>query len=79
MVSSILSNYMVLDILSNYIVLNILSNHMVSSYGYTVEPVLMVRLFANEPGDRDSIPGRVISKIQKGYLIPPCLTFSIIM
>ena len=38
----------------------------------------MVRVFANGPGDRGSIPDRVIPKTQKWYLIPPCLTLSII-
>ena len=32
---------------------------------------LMVRVFANGPEDQGSIPGRVIAKIQKWYLIPP--------
>ena len=34
----------------------------------------MRRVFANGLGDRGSIPGRVIPKAQKWYLIPPCLT-----
>ena len=34
--------------------------------------------FANDPGDMGSIPGRVIPKTQKWYLIPLCLAFSII-
>ena len=39
----------------------------------------MVRVFANGPGDLGSIPGRVIPKIfKKWYLMPPCLTLSII-
>ena len=33
----------------------------------------MVRVFANDPGDLGSIP-----KTQKRYLMPPCLTLSII-
>ena len=33
----------------------------------------MSRVFANGPGDRSSIPGRVIPKTQKWYLMPPCL------
>ena len=36
----------------------------------------MGRVFTNGPGDPDSIVGRVIPKIQKCYLIPPCLTLS---
>ena len=32
----------------------------------------------NGPGDRGSIPGRVIRKIQKWYLMPLCLTLNII-
>ena len=39
---------------------------------------LMSKVFTNGPGDRGSLPGRVISKTQKWYLMPPCLTFSII-
>ena len=39
---------------------------------------LMFRVFANGPGDWGSIPGRVIPKNQKWYLIVPCLTLSII-
>ena len=35
---------------------------------------IMIRVFANGPGDRDSIPGRVISMTQKWYFMPPCLT-----
>ena len=38
----------------------------------------MVRVFANGPGDRGSVPGQVIPKTQKWYLMPPCLTLSII-
>ncbi len=38
----------------------------------------MSRVFANGPRDRSSIPGPVISKTPKWYLMPPCLTFSII-
>ena len=34
----------------------------------------MVRVFANGPGDRDSIPGRVISKTQKMVLDPALLS-----
>ena len=33
-------------------------------------------VFANGPGDLGSIPGRVIPKTLKWYLIPPCLTLS---
>ena len=39
---------------------------------------LMSKVFANGPGDRGSIPGRVIPKTKKWYLMPPCLTLSII-
>ena len=39
---------------------------------------LMSRVFTIGPGDRVSIPSRVISKTQKWYLMPPCLTLSII-
>ena len=40
---------------------------------------MMVRVFANGPGDLGSIPGRVIPKTQKWYLMPPYLTLSIIV
>ena len=36
--------------------------------------VMMVRVFANGPGDLDSIPGQVIPKTLKWYLMAPCLT-----
>ena len=39
---------------------------------------LGVIVFANGSGDLGSIPGRVIPKTQKWYLMPPCLTLSII-
>ena len=39
---------------------------------------LMSRVFTNGLGDRVSIRGRVIPKMQKWYLIPPYLTLSII-
>ena len=39
----------------------------------------MIRVFANSSGDWGSIPGRVRPKIfKKWYLMPPCLTLSII-
>ena len=38
----------------------------------------MVRVFANGPGDLGSIPGWVIPKTQKLYLMPPYLTLNII-
>ena len=38
----------------------------------------MSRVFANGPEDQGSIPGRVIPKTQKWYLMPFCLTVSII-
>ena len=38
---------------------------------------LMVRVFANGPGDLGSIPSRVIPNTQKWYLIPSCLTICI--
>ena len=38
--------------------------------------VLVGRVFANCPGYLGSIPGRVIPKTLKLYLIPPCLTLN---
>ena len=35
-------------------------------------------MFANGPGDRGSIPSRVITKTKKWYLMPPKQTLSII-
>ena len=35
---------------------------------------LVVRVFANGPGDQGSIPGQVIPKTQKMVLDPSCLT-----
>ena len=37
---------------------------------------MMVRVFANGPGDLGSIPGRVIPKTLKMVFDPPCLTLS---
>ena len=34
---------------------------------------IVVSMFANGPGDRGSILGRIISKTKKWYLIPPML------
>ena len=36
----------------------------------------MVRVFVNGPGDLGSIPGRVMPKTQKWYLMLSCLTLS---
>ena len=41
-----------------------------------VHQVKCFRVFANGHEDRGSIPGRVISKTFKWYLIPPFLTLS---
>ena len=38
----------------------------------------MSRVFTNGPGDWGSIPGQVIPKTQKWYLMPPYSTLSII-
>ena len=38
----------------------------------------MVRVFTNGREDWNSIPDQVIPKTQKWYLMPPCLTLSII-
>ena len=51
------------------------------SLNYDIEYRLLAltgRVFANGPGDRDSILSRVLPKTQKWYLIPPCLTLSIL-
>ena len=47
-------------------------------YRYVLGPDigLAVRVFASGPGDLGSIPGRVMPKTQKWYLMPPCLTLS---
>ncbi len=39
---------------------------------------MMVRVSTNSLGNLDSIPVQVIPKTQKWYLMPPCLTLSII-
>ena len=39
---------------------------------------LMSRVFANGPGDQSSIPGWVLQKTQRWYLVWPCLTLRII-
>ena len=38
----------------------------------------LFRVSANGPGDLGSMPGRVIPKVQNWYLMPSCLTLSII-
>ena len=43
-----------------------------------IKPTLNHYSFANGPGDQGSVPGRVIPKTQKWYLMPPCLTLSFI-
>ena len=47
-------------------------------YLFVPDISLMVRVFVNGLGEQGSIPGRVIPKAQKWYLMPPCLTLSII-
>ena len=47
-------------------------------YFYNRPIDLVIIVFANIPGDWHSIPGRVIPKTQKWYLIPPYLTLSFI-
>ena len=37
---------------------------------------LVGRVFTNDPGDLGSVPGHVLPKTLKWYLIPPCLTLS---
>ena len=50
-----------------------------SSYIYiNVQLFLRIRVFTNGPGDLGSIPGRVIPKTQKWYLMLSCLTLGII-
>ena len=39
----------------------------------------MRKVFLDVQGARGSIPGRIIRKTQKWYLMLPCLTLSIIM
>ena len=39
---------------------------------------MMIRVFANNPEDLGSIPSQAIPKTQKWYLMPLCLTLSII-
>ena len=39
---------------------------------------LMSRVFTNGDGDLGSVPGQVIPKTQKWYLMPPCLALSTI-
>ena len=38
----------------------------------------MSKVFANGPVDRVSVPGQVIPKTKKWYLMPPCLILTII-
>ena len=55
-----------------------MSIDLIEENGLTSDIGIMIRVFANGPGDLGSIPGRVIPTTQKWHLIPPCLTFSII-
>ena len=48
------------------------------AYIYTLGMGMIVRVFVNGSGDLASIPGRVIPKTQKLYLMPPCFALSII-
>ena len=52
------------------------ANGLIFIYIYIIG--LRSRVFASGPGDRGSIPGRVIPKTQKWYLMPPCLILIII-
>ena len=46
---------------------------------FVYQPIgIVVKVFAIGLGDWGSIPGQVITKTQKWYLMVPCLTFSII-
>ena len=47
-------------------------------YVYIIAIGIMLRVFADGLGDRGSISVGVIAKTQKWYLMPPCLTLSII-
>ena len=47
--------------------------HSVTTLLYIRPISKMLWVFADDPGDRSSIPGRVIPKTQKWYLIPPCI------
>ena len=48
-------------------------------YIYIIPAIdIMATVFTNGPGDRGSTPGRVIPKTQKWYLMPSCITLSII-
>ena len=52
--------------------------YMKMSWGTIPDIGIMVRVFANDLRDLGSIPDRVIPKTKKWYLMPPCLTLSII-
>ena len=55
----------------------IIMGHVLSQFYRVIG--LMSRMFVNGPRDQGSIPSRVIPKTQrKWYLMPPCLTLSII-
>ena len=54
------------------------TNYLFINHSYLIYIGLMSRLFTNGPVDRGSIPVRIIPKPQKWYLMPPCLTLSII-
>ena len=64
-----------------YIYIYIYTNTHTHTWTYTQENAIsviyygiMVRVFANDPGDLVLIPGRVIPKIQKWYLMVPLIS-----
>ena len=80
-----IKGYITIDIFENIAAVHSASSYQIpwqnSSYQFNEwmhDIDMMVRVFANGSGDPGSIPGQVIPKTQKWYLMPPCLTLSII-
>ena len=61
-----------------HVYIEILDNFLIPLIGVNQAIDLMSRVFVNDPGDWGSIPGRVMPKTQKWYLVGPCLTLGII-
>ena len=49
-----------------------------TNYAYILAHIIVGRVFANGPRDWGSIPVWIIPKTQKWYLMPTCLTLSIV-
>ena len=72
------SNFLKIKLPSNYLLTNLtcISILLCANKRSLLNRIMMVRVFPHGPGDLGLILGQVIPKTW--YLMPPCLTFSII-